>query len=90
MNLTAETGLHTVEEFRNMILKSQNGAIIRLGDVANVSLGAENYDTAVSFDGKEAVYIGIKVAPSANLLTVINNVRKAFTLFNNNYRRFKR
>jgi multidrug efflux pump len=79
VDLTAETGLHTVDEFRNLILKSQNGAIIRLGDVANVTLGAESYDTSVGFDGKEAVYVGIKVAPSANLLTVIKNVRQAFT-----------
>lgn len=78
VDLTAQTGLHTVDEFRNLILKSQNGALVRLSDVAKVTLGAENYDTAVGFDGKEAVYIGIKVAPSANLLTVINSVRKAF------------
>lgn len=78
VNLTADTGLHSVEEFRNLVLKSQNGAIVRLGDVANVTLGSDNYDTAVAFDGNKAVYIGIKVAPSANILTVIDNVRKVF------------
>jgi multidrug efflux pump len=78
VELTAATGLHTVDEFRNLVIKSQNGAIVRLGDVANVSLGAEDYDTAVAFDGKSAVYIGIKVAPNANLLTVIKDVRKVF------------
>jgi len=78
MDLTAETGLHSVDEFRNLIIKSQDGAIVRLGDVANVTLGSDDYDTAVGFDGQTAVYIGIKVAPSANLLTVIDSVRKAF------------
>jgi multidrug efflux pump len=78
VDLTADTGLHSVEEFRNLVLKSQNGAIIRLSDVAHVTLGAENYDTAVSFDGESAVYIGIKVAPTANLLKVIDGVHKAF------------
>ncbi|MGA2330581.1 MAG: efflux RND transporter permease subunit [Syntrophales bacterium] len=78
VNLIAYTGLHSVEEFRNLILKSQNGAIIRLGDVAKITLGSEDYDTAVAFDGESAVYIGIKVAPNANLLTVIDSVRKAF------------
>ncbi|HTG00125.1 MAG TPA: efflux RND transporter permease subunit [Nitrospirota bacterium] len=78
VDLTAETGLHTVDQFRNLVLKSHNGALVRLGDVANVSLGSEDYDTAVSFDGQSAVYIGIKVAPTANLLTVIGNVRKVF------------
>src|SRR5205085_1404559 len=54
------------------------GAIIRLGDVAKVTLGSDDYDTKVSFDGQDAVYLGIKIAPNANLLTVIENVRKIF------------
>ncbi len=75
LNLTALTGLHSVEEFKNLILGSKNGAIIRLRDVAQVTLGAENYNSAVQFDGTPAVYIGIKVAPSANLLSVIDDVK---------------
>jgi multidrug efflux pump len=78
VDLTADTGMHSVDEFRNLAIKSRNGAIVRLGDVANVTLGAEDYDTAVAFDGESAVFIGIKVAPTANLLTVIDGVRKAF------------
>ncbi|MGB6976634.1 MAG: efflux RND transporter permease subunit [Gammaproteobacteria bacterium] len=78
VNLAANTDLITVEQFRKMVIKAQNGAIIRLGDVANVTLGAINYDTAVKFNGQSAVYIGVKVAPTANLLTVIDAVRKAF------------
>ncbi|MCL9685044.1 efflux RND transporter permease subunit [Legionella maioricensis] len=77
-NLTASTDLRNVNQFKKMILKSKNGAIIRLEDVAKVDLGAQNYNTAVSFDGKRAVYIGIIVAPSANLLTVINDIKKIF------------
>jgi multidrug efflux pump len=78
VNLTADTGLHTVEEFRNLVIKSHNGTNVHLGDVARVTLGSEDYNTAVGFDGKTAVYIGIKVAPTANLLTVIDKVREAF------------
>lgn len=78
MNLTANTGLSTVEEFSNLALKSQNGAIIRLGDVSKVTLGAQNYNSAVQFDGKPAVYIGIKVQPAANLLSVIADIKKVF------------
>lgn len=77
-NLTASTDLSTVAQFKQMIIKAQNGAIIRLADVANVELGAQNYNSAVSFDGKKAVYIGIVVAPSANLLTVINEIKRIF------------
>ena len=78
VNLTANTGLHTVDEFKKLIVKTQNGANVHLGDVARVTLGSEDYDTAVGFDGDTAVYIGIKVAPSANLLTVTQGVREAF------------
>ena len=78
MNLATNTNLTTVEQFKNMVVKQQNGAIIRLRDVSDVSLGAQNYNAAVSFDGLDAVYIGIKIAPSANLLTVINDVKNMF------------
>lgn len=78
VNLTAETGLHSVDEFRNLVIKSMNGAIVRLGDVSNVTLGSETYDISVRFDGKSAVFMNIKVAPNANLLTVADGVRKVF------------
>lgn len=77
VDLTATTGLTSVDEFRRMVLKSVNGAIIRLGDVSKVTLGSQSYDSAVQFDGQPSVYIGIKIAPSANLLTVISDVRNA-------------
>ena len=76
VNLTASTGLHTANEFRNLVIKQANGAVVRLQDVANVTLGAEDYEFEVGFDGKQAVYIGIQVAPAANLLEVIRGVRK--------------
>jgi multidrug efflux pump len=78
VNLTASTSLHTAEEFRNLVIKQTGGAIVRLKDVANVTLGAEDYESEVGFDGKQAVYIGIQVAPSANLLDVIKGVRTVF------------
>jgi multidrug efflux pump len=78
ISLTASTSLHTVEEFRNLIVKQTDTALVRLRDVANVVLGSEDYDTEVGFDGKRAVYIGIQVAPGANLLDVIKGVRNVF------------
>lgn len=78
VNLTADTGLESVEGFKNLIIKSENGAIIRLKDVAEITLGAQNYDTSVSFDGQDSVYIGIKLTPSANILTTIGEIRKIF------------
>ncbi len=78
VSLTASTSLHSAKDFANLVVKQTNGAIVRLKDVANVTLGADDYETQVSFDGKQAVYIGIQVAPGANLLDVIAGVRKAF------------
>lgn len=78
INLSASTSLHSAKEFADLVLKQSNGAIVRLKDVANVTLGADDYDTEVAFDGKQAVYIGIQVAPGANLLSVIKGVRDEF------------
>jgi multidrug efflux pump len=84
ITLTASTGLSDPVAFGNLILKQQNGAIIRLKDVATVGLGADSYDQNVTFDNKQGVYIGIQVAPNANLLNVIGGVRKAFPLIQAN------
>ena len=78
VSLSASTSLHSVEEFRRLVVKQVNGAIVRLEDVANVTLGSDDYESDVGFDGKKAVYIGIKVAPKANLLDVIHGVRAIF------------
>ncbi len=78
INLNASTTLHSAKEFAELVLKGSGASIVRLKDVARVELGADDYDAAVLFDGKPAVYIGIQVAPSANLLDVIGAVRKVF------------
>ena len=78
VDLSAGTSLHSVEEFKRLTVKQANGAIVRLEDVANVVLGAENYDFSTSFGGKTSVFIGIKVAPDANVLDVAKRVRAAF------------
>ncbi|MGA2343160.1 MAG: efflux RND transporter permease subunit, partial [Steroidobacteraceae bacterium] len=78
VNLTSTTSLHTVEEFRNLIVKPVNGANIRLSDVAEVSLGADSYEARVSVKGGTGVFVGIQVAPKANLLAVVKGVRAVF------------
>jgi multidrug efflux pump len=78
VTLTANTGLHSADEFRNLVVAHVNGATIHLGDLATVEMGAQTYEQNVTFDNKAGVFIGIKVAPSANLLNVIAGVRKAF------------
>ena len=77
-SLTASTSLHSAAAFRRLIIKQSNGAIVRLGDVARVDLGSDTYDAQVAFDGKPGVYIGIQVAPGANLLSVVKGVAQRF------------
>jgi multidrug efflux pump len=76
--LTAGTDLHTVDEFKQLSVKQSNGAIVHLEDIATVTLGSENYDFNVAFSGVRSVFIGIKVAPEANILDVAKRVRVAF------------
>ena len=78
VNLTADTDLHTVDEFKQLAVKQKDGAIVRLDDVANVVLGSEDYDVDVAFNGQKAVFIGVKVAPDANVLDVAREIREAF------------
>lgn len=78
MDLTARTDLRTPEEFRDLVVREQDGAIVRLGDVADVALGSENYGTSVRINGKAATFMAIYVSPDANALDVITAVRKVW------------
>jgi multidrug efflux pump len=78
VNLNAATDLHTAAEFKELVIREQDGAVIRLKDVADVVLGAESYDTVVHYGGEDATFIGINVLPNANALTVIREVRAVF------------
>ena len=76
IDVEANTDLHSVSEFRNLVVKRTPSRLVRLKDVATVELGAENYDSAVYFNGKRAVFIAINALPDANPLDVIDGVYK--------------
>jgi len=75
VNLTANTDLRSVEEFRNLVVYQTGDTLVRLRDVADVVLGAEDYNTEVRFTGERAVFMGVWVLPNANSLDVIKRVR---------------
>lgn len=75
INLTADTNLHSVEEFKQLVIREENGAVIRLADVGEVVLGAEDYDNEVRFSGQTATFMGIWPLPNANSLDMIKLVR---------------
>jgi multidrug efflux pump len=75
VDLVAGTDLHTLDEFRKLVVKKDGINIVYLDQVASVTLGSEDYNTNVAFSGKKSVFIAIKVAPQANLLDVAQRVR---------------
>ena len=76
VNLTANTDLRSAEEFRNLVVRQEGDELVRLRDVADVVLGAEDYDSEVRFNGERAVFMGVWVLPNANSLDVIRLVRQ--------------
>jgi multidrug efflux pump len=79
VNLTANTDLRSAKEFEQLVVRERDGAVVRLGDIAQVVLGAEDYDATVNFSGQTAVFIGVWALPNANSLDVIQRVRTEMT-----------
>ena len=77
VNLIANTDLRTPEEFRQLVVKEEHGTVVRLGEIADVVLGAENYEEDVRFNGDAATFMGVWVLPTANALEVVSKVREA-------------
>ncbi|MDF9829716.1 efflux RND transporter permease subunit [Parabacteroides sp. PF5-6] len=68
--------LKSAEEFGNVIIRSQNGQILRVKDLADVELGALNYTVLSQLDRKESVAIGISQTAGSNAQEVIENIKK--------------
>lgn len=76
INITASTDLRSVDEFRNMVIKTTGNAIVRLGDVATVEIGGQNYDSNATSSGKPSVFIAISPTPDGNPLEIVAAVNK--------------
>ncbi len=75
-NITTNTGLTDVEQFRQMVVKSKDGALVRMKDIAQVELGAQSADASVSMNGQQAIFIGVNSTPTGNPLTIVADIRK--------------
>jgi len=80
VNLSANTDLRSLEEFRNLVVRQSGDNLVRLRDVADVVLGAEDYESEVRFGGAKAVFMGIWPLPNANSLDVMKRVRAEMVL----------
>lgn len=74
-NIETNTDLVDVEEFRNMVVKTVDGSIVRMRDIGTIEMGSQNYDQAALMDSKRAVYIGVNATPTGNPLNIVKEVR---------------
>lgn len=76
IDLGATTDISRVDDFENLVIRSDEDTLIRISDIAETELGAENYDTVSWYKDKIAVYVGINPTPGANPLDVALRVRE--------------
>lgn len=74
INLTISTDVNAPENFRKLVVRSDHGTLVRLQDIAEAELGADDYDTTTWYKGIPSVFIGIEPAPGANPITVADSV----------------
>src|SRR3954466_5484648 len=74
-NISADTGLTDINQFKRMIVKSANGAVVRLEDIATIELGAQNWNASVMMNGQQAIFIGVQATPTGNPLIIVKGVR---------------
>jgi hydrophobe/amphiphile efflux-1 (HAE1) family protein len=76
-SINALTSLTNAQAFAQLVVATRGDALVRIADIATVDLGPESVESSSVFDGLKAVFIGIYPTPTANPLSVINDVRKA-------------
>jgi multidrug efflux pump len=75
-SITVRSTLQTPEAFAALPLRSNNGNVVRLRDVARVELAAANTDTRVTFNGKPGIFLAIFPTPAANPLTTAGAIHE--------------
>ena len=75
LNIQTQGRLSTPEQFGNIVLRANpDGSLLRVRDVAQVELGAQNQDVEGRFNDKPAVAIGLYLSPGANAVTTASAV----------------
>ena len=77
-NVTTNTDLRNLDQFKRMIVKSKDGGFVRIEDIATVELAAQSTDASVAFNGEHAIFIGVQATPQGNPLTLVKGVRALF------------
>lgn len=74
IDLTAATDVSQEKDFQNLVVRADNGTLVRIRDVAETELGSESYDTETWYNGNPAIFIAIEQSPGSNPLTVAGRV----------------
>src|ERR1700729_2096012 len=77
-NVSTNTDLQNIGQFKRMIVKSKDGGFVRMEDIATVELAAQSTDASVAFNGEHAIFIGVQATPQGNPLTLVQGVRALF------------
>ncbi|WP_312069756.1 efflux RND transporter permease subunit [Lelliottia nimipressuralis] len=78
----AQSRLQTVDQFKNIIIKSQsNGSVVRIGDVARVEMGSEDYTATAKLNGHPAAGVAVMLSPGANALSTATAVKEKIAEF---------
>src|SRR5262249_9935507 len=77
-NVTTNTDLRSIDQFKKMTVKSKDGGFVRIEDIAQVELAAQSSDASVAFNGEHAIFIGVQATPQGNPLTLVKGVRALF------------
>ncbi|TVS12725.1 MAG: multidrug efflux protein [Gammaproteobacteria bacterium] len=75
VNLSAATGMASVEEFENLILRANGNTLVRLADVAEVELNARNLNQVSWYSGQPSTLVAIETGPGANPIDVSRGIR---------------
>jgi len=74
IDLSATTDISKADDFRRLVIREQGGALVRLEDIADIELGAADYDSTTLYKSIPAIFIGIEPAPGSNPLDVAERV----------------
>ncbi|MDA9505750.1 acriflavine resistance protein B [Bradyrhizobium sp. CCBAU 11386] len=77
-DVTANTDLRSVDDFKRMIVKANDGGFVRMEDIAVVELAAQTTDISVAMNGEHAVFIGVQASPQGNPQSIVRGVRALF------------
>src|SRR6201996_3289928 len=83
-NVSTNSDLTDIDQFKRMIVKSKDGGLVRIEDIAKVDLGAQSEDSSVAFNGEHAIFIGVQATPEGNPLTIVKGVRALFPTIERN------